>query len=258
MQPLFCYPLIKGGKKVFKEKNDPIAVANHFIQQYYPHCQGAILAGSIVRGEGTSTSDLDIVIFDNSILSAFRESFYVEGWPVEVFIHNLSSYKHYFELDCERAKPSLPKMIVEGMVLKDDGLLSSIQGEARLLLSNGPKEWSKATITLKRYFLTDVLDDFIGSTTPEEDIFIVHTLLELASEFVLRVNRQWVGTSKWGYRALKQFDESFAHKFIEVFDAYYKHRDKVKIIELVDEILEPFGGRLFEGFSLGKSTSNDH
>lgn len=61
-----------------------------------------------------------------------------------------------------------------------------------------------------------------------------------------------------GYRALKQFDESFAIKFTEAFDAYYKHREKEKIVEIVDEMLQPYGGRLFEGFSLGKPTSDDH
>ncbi|NME06656.1 MULTISPECIES: nucleotidyltransferase domain-containing protein [unclassified Psychrobacillus] len=243
---------------MFKKKSDPLVVAEHFVQQYFPHCLGAILAGSVVRGEGTSTSDLDIVIFDEHILTSYRESLYLEGWPIEVFAHSLSSYKQFFELDCERAKPSLPKMVAEGVVLKGQGVLSPIQEEARVLLSNGPREWSKETITMKRYFLTDVLDDFIGCTNTQEELFVVHSLLDLANEFVLRTNRQWTGTSKWGYRALKQFDESFAIKFTEAFDAYYKHREKEKIVEIVDEMLQPYGGRLFEGFSLGKPTSDDH
>ena len=256
MQPLFCYPFIKGGRKMFKEKSDPLVVAEHLIQQYFPNCLGAILAGSVVRGEGTSTSDLDIVIFDENIPTSYRESLYLDGWPIEVFAHNLSSYKHFFEVDCERAKPSLPKMVSEGVVLKGQAVLSSIQEEARELLSNGPMEWSKATITMKRYFLTDVLDDFIGCTNTQEELFVVHSLLDLAGEFVLRTNRQWTGTSKWGYRALKQFDESFANKFTDAFDTYYKHRNKEKIVEIVEELLEPYGGRLFEGFSLGKPTSD--
>lgn len=234
------------------EKKDPLKVANNFVTQFYPNCLGAILAGSIVRGEGTSTSDLDIVIFDKNIQSSFRESLYLDEWPIEVFAHNLTSYKHYFEVDCERAKPSLPKMVAEGLVLKGQGVLSPIQEEARVLLSNGPRKWSKATITMKRYFLTDVLDDFIGCTNTQEELFVVHSLLDLASEFVLRTNHQWTGTSKWGYRALKQFDESFAQKFVDAFETYFKLREKEKIVEIVDEILKPYGGRLFEGFSLGK------
>ena len=243
---------------MFNKKSEPLVVAEHFIRQYFPNCLGAILAGSLVRGEGTSTSDLDIVIFDENVHSSYRESFFFEEWPVELFVHNMNSYKHFFELDCERAKPSLPKMIAEGLVIKGQGALTSIQEEARLLLSNGPSEWSKATITIKRYFLTDVLDDFIGCTNSQEELYVAHSLFDLASEFVLRTNRQWTGTSKWGYRALKQFDESFANKFTEAFDAYYKHGEKEKIVEIVEEVLQPYGGRLFEGFSLGKPSSDDH
>lgn len=252
MQPLFCYPIIKGGFTLKIAKKNPLEVANSFVSELFPNCVGAILAGSVARGEGTSTSDLDIIIFDNNIPSAYRESLYRENWPIEVFAHNLSSYQYYFKLDCDRAKPSLPRMIVDGVVLKDEGILSPIQEEARLLLSNGPKEWSKDTIKMKRYFLSDVLDDLIGCTNKQEELFVVHSLLELASEFVLRTNRQWVGTSKWGYRALKQFDESFAQKFVSAFDTFYKNGDKEKIVDIVDEILKPHGGRLFNGFSLGK------
>lgn len=52
----------------------PIEAATLFVIRIYPQCQGAILAGSVVRGEATDTSDLDIVIFDNKISSSYRES----------------------------------------------------------------------------------------------------------------------------------------------------------------------------------------
>lgn len=44
-------------------KLEPVKAAECFIKQYYPQCQGAVLAGSVVRDEATETSDLDIVIF---------------------------------------------------------------------------------------------------------------------------------------------------------------------------------------------------
>ncbi|TDX89469.1 UNVERIFIED_CONTAM: hypothetical protein BJ099_12744, partial [Lysinibacillus xylanilyticus] len=40
--------------------------------------------------------------------------------------------------------------------------------------------------------------------------------------------------------------------FIEAFDDFYKTGEKGKVIQLTEIVLEPFGGRLFEGFSLGK------
>jgi hypothetical protein len=227
-------------------------VAELFTLNHYPNCHGALLAGSVVRGEATETSDLDIVIFDKNLKTAYRESVIEFGWNIEVFVHNLTSYKEIFKSDCERARPSLPKMVSEGIVLKDCGILDHIKHEANGLLDKGPEEWSAATIRVKRYFITDALDDFIGCTNRAEEIFIANTLAELVSEFVLRTNRQWIGASKWIVRSLRSYDEKFAGHFVEAFDTFYKTGDKDMIIVMVDEILLPFGGRLFQGFSLGK------
>jgi hypothetical protein len=192
------------------------------------------------------------VIFDSNLQSAYRESLIEYGWNIEVFVHNLTSFKEFFKSDCERARPSLPKMVSEGIVLKDSGIMEAIKQEAKDLLAKGPAEWSAETIRIKRYFITDALDDFIGCSMRGEEIFIANTLAELVSEFVMRTNRQWIGTSKWVIRSLRNYDEKFADQFVNAFDIFYKTGHKEKIILMVDEILQPFGGRLFQGFSLGK------
>lgn len=234
----------------------PIEAAHEFINKFFPHCQGALLAGSVASGDDTETSDLDIVVFDKSIGSSYRESLIEFGWPIEVFAHNLNSYKQYFESDRKRARPSLPKMVVEGNILKDDGIvIAAVKKEANELLEKGPEKWSIETINLKRYFITDVLEDFIGSKNRAEDIFIANTLAELLCEFVLRTNRQWVGASKWIIRSLRNHNQEVANEFEVAFDTFYRTGKKEPVITLVDEVLHPHGGRLFEGFSLGKRTT---
>ncbi|WP_062104366.1 nucleotidyltransferase domain-containing protein [Bacillus niameyensis] len=234
------------------KRPSPLDAANLFINQYFPNCQAALLAGSVVRGEATDTSDLDIVIFDQNLRSSYRESFIQFGWYIECFVHNFSSYKEYFESDCKRAKPAMPKMVSEGIILKHDDRLKEIKKEAKDLLEKGPEEWSAESIKVKRYFLTDALDDFKGCINREEGILIANTLAEATSEFVLRTNRKWTGSSKWVLRALKNYDEDFAMSFINAFDTYYKENNKELIIRIVEEVLEPFGGSLFAGFSMGK------
>ncbi len=233
-------------------KLNPLEASRLFIEKYFPNCQGALLAGSVVRGEGTETSDLDIVVFDKNIRASYRESLVEFSWPIEVFVHNLTSYKLFFESDCERARPSLPRMVSEGIILKDDGIVESIQKEAIVMLKKGPEKWSVETITTKRYFITDTLDDFRGCSNRAEELFIANQLAELVSEFVLRTNGKWIGTSKWVVRSLKQYDEGFATQFVDAFELFYKIGDKHRVIHLVEHILEPFGGELFDGFSLGK------
>ncbi|MBM7621132.1 hypothetical protein JOC95_003005 [Bacillus tianshenii] len=233
---------------------DPIDAAHKFISKHFPDCDGALLAGSVVRGEETETSDLDIVVFDKNLHSSYRESLIDFGWNIEVFVHRFISYKEFFKSDYERARPSMPRMVSEGIVLKDNGIMESIKKEAKDLLAKGPEKWSTETIETKRYFISDALDDLIGSKNRAEEIFIASTLAELVSEFVLRTNDRWVGASKWIVRSLREFDMEFAECFVDAFDDFYKTGNKNKIIQLVDGILESHGGRLFDGFSLGKKT----
>ncbi|WP_347549734.1 nucleotidyltransferase domain-containing protein [Pseudalkalibacillus hwajinpoensis] len=234
-----------------KTLSNAVQTAKHLVFSKFPNCEAAFLAGSVVRGEATATSDLDIVVFDLSVSVSYRESFFYAGWPVEWYVHNLKSYQSYYESDCKRARPSLPKMISEGLVLQNNGVADTLKVEAKALLRSGPEKWGEETIRVKRYFLTDVLEDFIGATGGEE-LFCASALAEKLHEFVLRTNGQWIGASKWIVRALRNYDSDLATEFITVFDHYYKTREKEAVIKLVDQVLAPFGGRLFEGFSLGK------
>ncbi|MEH7309192.1 nucleotidyltransferase domain-containing protein [Neobacillus drentensis] len=234
------------------KKLKPIEAAKQFINKHFPDCQGAVLAGSVVRGEATDTSDLDIVVFVERLKSAYRESLIDFGWAIEVFVHNLSSYKHFFNLDYKNAKPSMQRMILEGIILKDEGIIDSIKEEAKEILENGPERWTEEIIMTKRYYITDVLDDFIGSKNRAEEIFIANSLAELIQEFVLRTNGRWIGSSKWVIRALRHYDVKFTEEFVEAFDTFYKTGEKSKVVLLSEMVLEPYGGRLFEGFSLGK------
>lgn len=233
-------------------KLEPIKAAKQLINILFPNCQGALLAGSVVRGQITRTSDLDIIIFDKTLHTSYRESIIDFDWKIEVFAHNLTSYKDFFKSDYERARPSMPRMVSEGIILKDDGIINSIKKEAKEILDKGPEEWSVETIKTKQYFISDALDDFIGCSNRAEEIFVANTLAELVSEFVLRTNRKWIGTSKWIVRSLRHYDEEFANHFVEAFDIFYKTGDKNPVIQLVEDILKPFGGPLFDGFSLGK------
>lgn len=223
--------------------------AKKFIESYFPTCDVAYLAGSVVRGEETESSDLDIIIIDSSIAESYRQSLTEFDWPIEVFVHNMFTYKNFFKENIDRARPSLPQMCAEGIILRDNGHASRIKNEALQLLKAGPTPWKTIEIEQARYQLTDLLNDLEGSTNPIEDLFIVSKLAYLTHEFVLRVNGHWIGEGKWIIRAIKEYNEVFADRFAEVFDLYYSTREKSGVIHFVDEIITPYGGRLFEGYS---------
>lgn len=226
--------------------------AKHIIKDRYPTCDAAILAGSVVRGEATETSDLDIVIFDFSIKEGYRESFMALNWPVEAFIYNEESYDKFVKENIERARPSLPRMIAEGVPLLGQSFINEKKSEAEALLSTGPKKWSKETIDLKRYAITDTLEDMKGATNRMEAVFAANLLAEQLHEFYLRTNNQWIGQGKWIVRSLRNFDEDFSKQYSQAFDLFYRTGEKEEIYSLVELVLHPYGGALFEGFSRGK------
>lgn len=227
--------------------------ASKIVEQHFPGCTGAVLAGSVVRGDATNTSDLDIVIFDKKLPASYRTSFNSFGWPVEAFVHNSESYKFFFESDRKRARPSLPDMVANGVIIKnEDGIIDKIKKEANQILTNGPDKWTKEEFELKRYFLTDVLNDFIGSESRPEELFILNKLVDLVCEFILRTDNQWVGDAKGMYRALQSYDAILTEELIQSLNAFYQYSEKNSMIEFVDRTLEPYGGRFFEGFSAGK------
>ncbi|RLQ94373.1 nucleotidyltransferase domain-containing protein [Falsibacillus albus] len=232
----------------------PLEAAKRFIDEQYSECSGAMLAGSVVRGEQTETSDLDIVIFVDGLQSAYRESVIFNGWPIEMFVHSMTSYEAYFKSDYDRARPSLQRMLAEGIIIKDFAGLEMIKKQAEGILDEGPAPWTDETIKMKQYFITDALDDFIGSNKRSESIFIASSLADQVHEFILRTNRKWIGASKWIVRALRNHDEGIAHQFVDAFDKFYVTGEKDAVIEFVNQVLEPFGGSLFAGFSMGKQT----
>lgn len=242
--------------------------AHLLINERYPNCTAAFLAGSVIRGEGTATSDLDVVVIadqqtDPSADSAtpvgpfvpadtippFRESLLFAGWPVEAFIHTTESLTRYFASDAERRQPTLPTMCAEGLVLRNtDGLADRIVAEAQALLAAGPAPFSDKELAMRRYMLTDALDDLAGSTVPAETLFIAVHLGQLISDFVLATNGRWCGQSKWAMRALRRYDAAWADRLALALAEACNGEDVGPLIALADEALAPVGGRLFDGF----------
>lgn len=232
---------------------DAIEAATMFIEQHFSNCLVALLAGSVVRGEATKTSDLDIVVILPSIESAYRESFYSFGWPIEIFVHNEQSLKEYMQRDVDRRRPSLPQMCSEGIVIRDSGRLAeSIKKEANRLLDKGVKPLSQQEQECQRYMITDLLDDLIGGNIRDQEIFIVNELAEKIANLILISNNRWLGKGKWIAKNLEELNKDLYLDFITSLNEFYIESEKEKFIDFVEGELDKYGGRLFEGYSAGK------
>src|SRR3954470_21373245 len=64
-------------------KHSPLFVTKDLLENRYKGAEVIFLAGSVMRGEATDFSDIDVVVVYPKIDKAFRESFYHLDWPVE-------------------------------------------------------------------------------------------------------------------------------------------------------------------------------
>ncbi|WP_078429197.1 nucleotidyltransferase domain-containing protein [Alkalihalobacterium alkalinitrilicum] len=222
--------------------------ARNFLQQSFPHCDVAFLAGSGARGELTKHSDLDIVIIDETQSLSFRQCFFCFDWKFEAFVYNRMSLSFAFEVSRLEGIPSIPRMCAEGIIIKDDGSAKEIQGVAIEYLRNGPSEWTEEKQQSMRFMITDLLEDLNSYTDHKEKIFVGYKLFDIVSEFVLRANGHWIGYGKWLYRSLLNFDKDFCERYVEAFQIFMKTGNSRPLSTLIEKVLEDHGGRLFDGY----------
>lgn len=229
-------------------KEKPIEAANKFVEFYFPKAQAAILAGSAAREEHNDKSDLDIIVITDEVETPFRQSYVEFGWNIEAFVFNNKNYMDFFEKDARRKRPSLPNMVLESIILKDDQIINIMKEQAKSLLQKGPEKLSEEEIRDFRYEITNLLDDFEGETDYFKNLFIVSELVEKLKQFTLLVNGYWDSKGKYNVKALNKFDEQIAGIFLMAMEEYYKNENKEVLISLSNDILNIQGGKLFEGY----------
>lgn len=230
---------------------DALEAAKRFIETNHPECEGAMLGGSWARGEATATSDLDIIILYAGKDRAYRESLLFDNWPVELFVYTGEAYHEFFNNDATRGIPSLPRMASEGVVLKASPAIQKMQAEASRILAHGPLAWNDRVINHYRYMISNLIDDFLDKETSGEAYFLANSIVHDLAVFTLRTNKHWIGSGKWMFRELKNLNAALANQFEQSLLAFYQQHDKQAIVQLADDCLDPFGGRLFDGYYLG-------
>lgn len=229
----------------------PEEAARGVWEERYAGARVLFLGGSVMRGEATPASDLDLVVVYEELPNAYREAFVHAGWPVESFVHDPATLEHFFEADRVRGVPALMSMVGEGLEVPGASEFSArLKRRAAELLEAGPPPWGEEELTLWRYRLTDWVDDMKFPRSPEELVATGAWLYQDAAEFYFRARGLWSAHSKTIPRRLRLTDAAFAEKFLRAFDALFTEKRPEPAAALVGEMLEPFGGLFFDGFRM--------
>jgi predicted nucleotidyltransferase len=229
----------------------PLEAARGIWGERFAGARVIFLAGSVMRGEATRTSDLDIVVVFEELADAYRESFTFAGWPVEAFVNDVDSLRYFYERERRRGVPSLMRMVIEGLEVPEASEFSEgLKREAAEAYEAGPIPFDEAELRLRRYRLTDWADDIRFPRSDEELVASGAWLYQDASDFFFRSRGLWSAHSKTVPRRMREVDAEFASKFLAAFESLFKEKRSAAAVALVEEMLAPFGGTLFDGFRM--------
>ncbi|MGW5189332.1 nucleotidyltransferase domain-containing protein [Kribbella sp. NPDC004138] len=224
-------------------------LARQLVLDLYPDARAAWLGGSVVRGDAGPTSDLDITVLLDGAPAPRRKSLEYAGWPVELFVHTEKSLRHFADKDQLRRQPTMMRLVGESVVLLDtDGSGARLKQEYLAEVAAGPKPLSTDELDLLRYMITNLLDD-LSDAEGDVRLAITSVLWQDAARLLLTGAGHWSGTGKGLLRELTTYD--VAHGTHHASALMHGVRgDDNSLVDEVDSILRPYGGRLFAGFEL--------
>lgn len=234
---------------------DPEDTARGVVADRFPEARAAWLGGSVVRGDATSTSDLDITVLLAGPPAPYRHSILVEDWPVELFVHTETSLDHYRGADRARRQPSIMRLVGESVVLVDrDGSGARLQRELAAEVAAGPPPLSEEELASARYAVTDLLMDLEGAQRADERDAVACRLWEQAGALLLTGSGRWTGAGKGLVRELRAYDEACGSAYVDGLLGGLRDTlagDIGPLVEVCEVILAAHGGRLFDGHRLG-------
>ena len=220
--------------------------------QRYADADAVFAAGSIVRGEGTAFSDLDLVVVYGRVERAYRESFRFGGWPVEAFVHDPATLDYFFqEVDGPAGVPALAQMVFEGVEVPQATELSrALKRRASAFIAAGPPALDAESERRLRYFVSDLVDDLRAPRSPDELIGTGAQLYEHLANWVLRRRGAWSAKGKALPRVLRRSDAGLGSAYCAAFRTLFTSADPAAVVRLADELLAEAGGPLFDGFRI--------
>ncbi|MFC5178038.1 nucleotidyltransferase domain-containing protein [Nocardioides taihuensis] len=241
--------------------DDAVATARRLVAEHFPEARAAWLAGSVVAGTATASSDLDVTVLLAGEPAPYRESLRYDGWPVELFVHTPATIGWWLGKDRARRRPSLARLVAGGVrVLDVDGAAEGPEAECRAFLEAGPGPATEEELAAARYALSDLLDDLADAPDPELRTASAVAVWQAAAELRLLSAGGWWGSGKWLVRELRACDARDGTSYAARLDSGLRAAlsgDRTWLTAAATAVLDGAGGRLWEGHRAGGEVRAD-
>lgn len=224
------------------DKNIPLVI-KLFIKQYYPNQYACLLSGSYVDGTNTENSDIDIVVFVKDRNTVFNEMLSYKKLKIQAMIIPVQNIQETLWMDYISAKGAFTGMLAKGVIIFDDsGFLKHLIPHAKLLRQMGCRSLTDHEVYMMRVKITSLLYDITDGKNLDELLFTITQMIDLVTEFKLRMHRIWCG--KYKIKSLGELDRVFQSKLLESVKEVFGNKNKIPLIDLVTTLLNQHGGLL--------------
>jgi predicted nucleotidyltransferase len=156
---------------------------DYIIDRYDP--TGIVVSGSVLRGEGDATSDLDLyVIHDHEWRQRVQR--YFNGVPAEIFVNPPGTIRGYFASERREGRFITAHMLTTGVVVLNRGeIIETLRAEAAEALRQLP-DLSAEALTMARYMAVTALEDAfdIRHKDPANAAFILEHAMFLMVQYL--------------------------------------------------------------------------
>lgn len=224
-----------------------IDLAERFVAAHFPKASVAVIGGSTARGERTRTSDIDLLLIGEALLTdgeigaALTLEF--EGEVFEVFAYTPMGFTQWAGRSIAQHRPVIVHMLVEGVAVRGGEDLDDLRTKWSETLDGGP-EVDGHELDFRRYVITDVLDDLRDATDPLEQRVLAATVFERTAELMLLTAGKWIGSGKYLPRRLRGLPAGR----VDALAGPYLRGDHVALADAVEHELVVAGGRMQVGF----------
>lgn len=221
----------------------------------FPEARCFVVSGSIVRGQGTATSDYDCVVEFARVDPPWRETFEDKGRLYEAFCHDPEASHWVLGREADDGRPVLAHMLATGIVVPvagdDDPVVRAthqLVSIAKRLLAAGPPPLEPADLDRRRYFLTAYADDARDAKNRGEELASLMRMYDFACNLFLRLRGHFEAGDKWVPRSVLAADPSYGREILAAFDDAFAGRGPDEALRVTAEILRLAGGPLQAGW----------
>lgn len=158
---------------------------------------GILLTGSVVHGNASATSDLDVAMLHDETWRQ-RIQRVVDGVPVECFINSEAWWLRTLDSEAASGRSPAAHFLSRGVIWRDtDNRMRDLQRVALTYVERGPRVSENALVTLQ-YGAVSTLEDGSDIATLDEDRarWLLYEAIEKALHYYYQHNRIWIPREK--------------------------------------------------------------